>query len=553
MNCSEDKRVESLTRTECALLQSLMRRAHTVVPHGDTDRRGLGHGLRCQLRQPVYVHSRPARQDHTSGRTGVVVHHTRRRLLVAKRNLLMRRFSISLRLTLWFGGIFFLGWLLFGAAMWLNLKSTLTGERYQTLSRRVDRLQDLLRNTRDENDESDDNRRQGIRDFAHATGNGLVEVFRADGSRAFPSPSSAAQNFPWPSIKSGDSERFLRVDSAGQSYWMLARPFTFDSQSLFLMAAAPEAGNQLVLNGFLIGLLASAPILLLISSAGGYWVGRRALKPVDRITSTVQSISIGNLSERLPVSYTGDELQRLAETCNAMLARLESSVNRIRQFTADASHELRAPLSFTRTVAEVALRNPRIDEESRHAFEEIVDEGAKAAVLLADMLTLARADSNSSDVVWEKVDLADVIESVLEKIRPLAEERQLVLSFSHEEKSSVSVMGDFPSLRRLIWILLDNALKYTPAPGRIEVMLSASTTVATVLVADSGIGIAQNDLPYIFDRFYRADPSRSQVEGSGLGLAIAKWIAEMHNGNLSAISKENRGATFRIMLPLYRA
>ena len=181
------------------------------------------------------------------------MHHTRCRLLVAQRNLLMRRLSISLRLTLWFGGIFFLGWLLFGAAMWLNLQSTLTGERYQTLSRRVDRLQDLLRNSRDENAKRRD-RRQGIQDFAHATGNGLVEVFRADGSRAFPSPSSAARDFPWPAVKSGNSERFLRVNSAGQSYWMLARPFSLGNQSLFLMAAAPEAGNLLVLNRFLAGL-----------------------------------------------------------------------------------------------------------------------------------------------------------------------------------------------------------------------------------------------------------------------------------------------------------
>ena len=270
----------------------------------------------------------------------------------------MPRWSISLRLTLWFGGIFFLGWLLFGAAMWFNLQSTLTGERFQTLSRRVDRLQDLLRKTQGEKEED---RRQDFQDFAHATGSGLNEVFRVDGSRAYPSPSSAARTFPWPVVKSGGSERFSHVTSAGQTYWVLVRPFSLGSQSLYLMAAAPEAGNLLVLNRFLVGLLASAPILLLVSSAGGYWVGRKALQPVDRITSTVQSISIRSLSERLPVANTGDELQRLAETCNAMLARLDSSVNRIKQFTADASHELRAPLSFTRTVAEVALRNPQID------------------------------------------------------------------------------------------------------------------------------------------------------------------------------------------------
>jgi heavy metal sensor kinase len=459
----------------------------------------------------------------------------------------MPRWSISLRLTLWFGGIFFLGWLLFGAAMWFNLQSTLTGERYQTLSRRADRLQELLRNSQNDTEED---RRQEFQDFARATGNGLAEIVRADGSRVFPSPSSAARAFPWPAVNNNDAERFVRVNSAGQSYWMLARQFSLGGQSLYLMAAAPEAGNLLVLNRFLTGLLASAPILLLVSSAGGYWVGRKALKPVDRITSAVQSISIRSLSERLPVEATGDELQRLTETCNAMLGRLQSSVERIRQFTADASHELRAPLSFTRTAAEVALRNPRIDAESRRAFQEIVGEGAKAAVLLGDMLTLARADSNARDVAWEKIDLADVIENIFEKVQPLADERQLALSLSLDLPGSVSVMGDFPSLRRLLWILLDNALKYTPSPGRIEVTLRASTTEATVLVSDTGVGIAQSDLPFIFDRFYRADPSRSQVEGSGLGLAIAKCIAEMHSGSLTAISEKNRGTTFRLVLPL---
>jgi len=459
----------------------------------------------------------------------------------------MPRWTISARLTLWFGSIFFLGWLLFGAAMWLNLQSTLTGERYQTLSRRVDRLEDLLRTSQDENE---GDRQDDFHEFAHATGNGLAEVFRADGSRVYPSPSAVARAFPWPDVKSGGHERFLRIESGGQSYWMLARPFTLGGQSLYLMAAAPEAGNLLVLHRFLMGLLISAPILLLVSSASGYWVGRRALKPVDHITTTVQSISIGRLSERLPVAATGDELHRLAETCNAMLDRLEASVTRIRQFTADASHELRAPLSFTRTVAEVALRNPRIDPESRCAFQEIVEEGAKAAVLLGDMLTLARADANTSDMLWERVDLADVIENIFEKARPLAAERELALSLSGDASRSVMVMGDFPSLRRLLWILLDNALKYTPAPGCIEVALSASGANATILVSDSGIGIAQADLPYIFDRFYRADPSRGQVEGSGLGLAIAKRIAEMHKGSLSAGSEENNGTSFRIELPL---
>lgn len=460
--------------------------------------------------------------------------------------MLKRPASISLRLTIWFGGIFFSGWVLFGLVMWQNLKSTLKADRYQTLAHRIDRLQDLLTKSQGE---SEEDRHQVFNDFAHATGNGLAEIFSADGQRAYPSPSPAAAAFPWPVSINGDPERFMHVNSAGQSYWVLVRSYSLSGQSLVLLAAAPEAGNLVILQNFWRGLLTSVPILLLISSLGGYWMSRSALKPVDRITATARSISIGNLSQRLPVSNSGDELQRLAETCNAMLQRLDSAVNQIRRFTADASHELRGPLSFTRTVAEVALRNPNVDPDSRKALEDIVVESAKAAELLEGMLTLARADSNSSAVVLEPVDLSAVVREACELARPLAEARNLTLSASTDSTALVKVPGDFSSLRRLLWILLDNALKYTPAPGRINVALGFTSGGTTLTVRDSGIGIAQSDLPHIFDRFYRADPSRSQVEGNGLGLAIAKWIADLHHAKFLVESAQQRGSTFSVVFP----
>lgn len=454
--------------------------------------------------------------------------------------------SISLRLTAWFGGIFFFGWVLFGLVMWQNLKSTLKADRYQTLARRIDRLQDLLAKTQGE---SDEDRHQVFKDFAHATGNGLAEIFNLDGSRAYPSPSSAALTFPWPAISGGYEEQFLHVLSAGQPYWVIARPYSLNGQSLVLFAAAPEAGNLVILQSFWRGLLTSVPVLLFISSLGGYWMSHRALRPVDRITSAARSISIGNLSQRLPVSNSGDELQRLAETCNAMLQRLDSAVSQIKRFTADASHELRGPLSFTRTVAEVALRNPNADPESRKAFEDIVEEAAKATDLLEGMLTLARADSNSPDTVLELVDLGSVVKEACELARPMALERNLKLSVSIDSAPLAKVLGDFSGLRRLLWILLDNAFKYTPSPGRIDVALGTVSGRAIVTVRDSGIGIAQSDLPHIFDRFYRADPSRSQVEGSGLGLAIAKWIADMHHADLLVDSAQDGGSAFRVVFP----
>lgn len=236
-----------------------------------------------------------------------------------------------------------------------------------------------------------------------------------------------------------------------------------------------------------------------------------------------------------------------------MLGRLESAVNQIKRFTADASHELRGPLSFTRTVAEVALKNAHLDAGSRKCFEDIADEASKASVLLEEMLTLARADSGSFGGILEPVNLAAVVEEACEMARPLADARGLFLAVACGSEESTTVLGDFPSLRRILWVLLDNALKYTDSRGQIEVVLCTISGKTTLMVRDSGIGIASTDLPYIFDRFYRADPSRSQVEGTGLGLAIAKWIAEIHRADLSVVSEKCKGTTFKLTFPISEA
>src|SRR5262249_8707826 len=250
-------------------------------------------------------------------------------------------------------------------------------------------------------DEVPERRLNRYQAFAAATGGGLVEVFETTGARALPSPSSTSQLFPWPPVKALAGEQFSEVEFSGDPYRVLARPFFLESESLVLLLAAPLEGNRLLLDTFSNGLLWTIPVLLGVSALGGYALSRKALKPVDAITEATRSISVSNLAERLPVPNTGDELQRLSETCNAMLARLESAVNEIKRFTADASHELRSPLSFIRTVAELSLRNKQADTGSRKAFEEIVDECSKAKRLLEDMLTLARADAGTLGMSFE--------------------------------------------------------------------------------------------------------------------------------------------------------
>jgi heavy metal sensor kinase len=455
--------------------------------------------------------------------------------------------SISLRLTVWFSFVFFAGLALFGAVMWFHLKDTLTSGRSRTLERRVERLGDLLRDT-----EPDDAplRARKFQAFAEATGGGLVEVFDTNGSRALASPTTVAQAFPWPKVAPFTADRFSELSFQGQPYRVLAHPFSSGPRALILCAAAPLEGNRTVLRTFSAGLFWSIPVLLAISALGGYALSRRALRPVDRITAATRSISVSNLSERLPVPETHDELQRLSETYNAMLARLESAVNELKRFTGDASHELRSPVSFVRTTAELALRNRQIDPASRRAFEEIVKECGKAGDLLRDMLILARADAGNSRLAFEPVDLVEVVKTACQKARPLTEPRGQALTVTFADDAFAPVSADYASLQRLLWILLDNAVKYSPPPGVIKVALAVDRDTATVSVEDSGIGISETDLPHIFERFYRADPSRSQVEGSGLGLSIAAWIASVHGATISVESRENAGSVFKIVFPL---
>jgi len=455
--------------------------------------------------------------------------------------------SISLRLTAWFSSVFFAGLALFGGVMWLDLHDSLTNSRSRTLARRADRLADLLTETQSD---PPGERARKFQAFAEATGGGLVEVLETTGARALPSPTAASQAFPWPRAAGARSDRFSEVVFQGQPYRVLAHPFRSGSRSLLFFAAAPLEGNRTVLRAFSAGLFWSIPALLAIAALGGYLLSRKALKPVDQITAATRSISVSNLSERLPVPETRDELQRLSETCNAMLGRLESAVNEIKRFTGDASHELRNPVSFVRATAELALRNRAIDPGSRRAFEEIVAECGKAGNLLKDMLTLARADAGNSRLAFEPVDLAEVAKIVCQKAGPLFEQQGHTLATLLPEQSHATVFGDYASLQRLLWILVDNAAKYTPAPGIVKVALSVAEETATLAVEDNGMGISAADLPHIFERFYRADPSRSHVTGSGLGLSIAQWIAGVHQASLSVESQPGAGSTFRIAFPL---
>jgi signal transduction histidine kinase len=290
---------------------------------------------------------------------------------------------------------------------------------------------------------------------------------------------------------------------------------------------------------------------LAAASVGGYWISRRALSPVDEISQAAQRISIENLAERLQVPQTGDQLQRLSQTLNDMLSRLEASVRRITQFTADASHELRAPVSLIRTTAEVAvLKEDRPAKEYFEALKDILEESERTSQVVDSLMLLARTDSGKELLELAPVDARMVVRSAAEQGERLA--RNHGVDFSLEvPQAPVQIHADAEALRRALLILMDNAAKYTRRGGSVRVRLAYENHFAIASVSDTGIGIGQQDVPRVFDRFWRADKARSREEGgAGLGLSIAKWIVDAHRGSISVRSEPGKGSELSIRLPL---
>jgi heavy metal sensor kinase len=331
---------------------------------------------------------------------------------------------------------------------------------------------------------------------------------------------------------------------------LYSQRITVDGRPYTVQVAAPMYEAYESVESFRLILVLATPFLLLLASAGGYWLSKRALQPVDAISRAAQRISIENLADRLDVPNTGDQLQRLSETLNAMLARLESSVQRIKQFTANASHELRAPVSLIRTTAEVAVqRRDRPATEYLHALDEILEESERTSQVVDSLMLLARADSGREVVEWAPADMASIIHSAIDQGEKLARNRGLKFS-SKLSQSPIEIEADADALRRALLVLIDNAVKYTPAGGEVNVGLEAHDGFAVVSVEDSGIGITEADMPHIFDRFWRADRARSREHGgAGLGLSIAKWIVEEHGGSIEVQSKPGKGSLFRVRIP----
>jgi heavy metal sensor kinase len=388
-----------------------------------------------------------------------------------------------------------------------------------------------------------------LHDLANLWANGaLFEVADAGGQWLYRSEPFLHENPPWPGAGGRDA-KFYTTNLDSNQYRVAVAQVQAGGRTFEIHAAVPTEPFDQALDRFRLIEKETLPLLVLLASLLGYGLSGKSLAPVDRIIRTADQIGVENLSRRLEVPEPRDELRRLTETLNAMLARIEASFRRITQFTADASHDLRTPVAVIRTTAEIALRRPRSEGEYREALSRILETSVETSDLLESLLTLARADAGAAGLEMHPLDLGVHVRKAQEQAAVLAAEKSLRLTLRTPD-TPVWVRADAIAIHRLLLILIDNAVKYTPAGGQCEVSLTRTADLAQIAVTDTGIGISEGELDSIFERFRRVDRARSrETPGAGLGLAIARWITQMHGGAITAESRVGCGSVFRVQLP----
>jgi heavy metal sensor kinase len=322
------------------------------------------------------------------------------------------------------------------------------------------------------------------------------------------------------------------------------------------------------LNTLLLLLTITVPFALMIASLGGQFLANKALKPVDQITNMARVTTSRNLNQRIQPLKSNDEISRLAETFNEMISGLDESFHKIKQFSTDASHELKTPLTILRGEIEVALLKERVPEEYRAILRSNLEEINRMSRIVDDLLLLSKEDGGELKLLREEIHLPEILDEVIHQMSFLAQTKRIRLEAS-SHRENVSITGDPLRIRELFINLIDNSIKYTEEGGLVQInstkdfVPSASqrserngedgTWFAKVVISDTGIGIAKEYQERIFDRFFRVDKARSREEGgSGLGLSICKWIVETHHGEMKVQSEVGRGSSFIVRLPIHQ-
>jgi len=377
----------------------------------------------------------------------------------------------------------------------------------------------------------------------------LVQVFDTDGNAIAASKKVA-------DIVQIPSGKFLpvlqgnpRFDTIADFRIYTTPVFEDDKVAYIVQVASPLEPTRMALGNLKIGLFVLFPITVLATGVMGAFLAKVTLSPVDSMIATIHQIRAENMKVKLKIPNTKDEIQKLAETFNEMLGRLELAFNTQRRLFADLSHELKTPLTILKGEFEVILKKARSNEEYQGTLKSALEETDRIIRLSENLLILAKFDSKEISQKSEKLDIAVLLKGITNNVRGLAELKDIALSFSGSE--GLVTYGDQNQLKTLFLNIIENAFKYTPEKGRIDISAVKINTAIDISIKDTGPGIPEDEVAHIFDRFYRVDKSRSS-SGFGLGLSIAKAIAESHGGAISVRSRPGEGTTFIISIPLLR-
>lgn len=461
--------------------------------------------------------------------------------------------SIRFRLTVWYAGLLAILLLLLGSTTYFGLKRYLHRSLEESLRNQAQRIAESFLVDVTTSGEgyviSEINEH-----YAPELNHRLVRVTRADGSLLYVSGKPkearfdpAAISLPKRQVNRGATREEFYSDVELLIYTL---PYTEPGGKHFLVeVGATEELFESVLRGLLLAMAFGLPLTVIVAISGGWLLMRRALNPVAEITHSAEQITSHNLSQRLPVARTGDDLERLSVALNRMIARLEESFQYIRRFTADASHELRTPLTVLRGELEAAAQTPLLNPKVAETIGSALEETERLSRIVESLLAISRLDAGEARMERIKFDLAELAASTTEQMRLLAEDRNMALNC--QAGAGVEIEGDRARLKQVIVNLVDNAIKYTADGGRVTVKVGLIDHRAVLEVADNGSGIPADALPHLFERFYRVDKARSrQMGGTGLGLAIVKSIVTAHSGQVTVESIEGKGSRFCVTLPL---
>lgn len=342
------------------------------------------------------------------------------------------------------------------------------------------------------------------------------------------------------------------LTTTGQTVRLYSRALTTDDGSIFgvIQVGTPLTQIQTALSDVIFQLLLIAPVMLILAMLGSYWLASLAFTPIHRVINIAQEIKAGDLHRRVPIPRAYDEVRHLALTLNDMIDHLEQTFIRQRRFVADASHELRTPVAVIRSKTNMALFHMTSPDNYLNLFRTIYDEAERLGRLVNDLLSLNRADEGQIHLEREQIRLDTLVQAVASTVETLAEEHQITLHIP--ATSAITIQGDETRLMQMVMNLLENAIQYTNPGGSVSISITTKEAQALLIVQDTGIGIAPEHIPHLFDRFYRIDPARTRDRGgnSGLGLAIVDWIVKAHNGTIYVESQPGQGSTFTISLPL---